>query len=89
VGIRRRPADPRRPDRLEPIARLAAVHLAESGPNGVGFVQLCFQGEDPTRISFWVAGSSRSTILFHPQQQAQFVSAREWLEYYVGLARRA
>ncbi|MBA2569968.1 MAG: CHAT domain-containing protein [Chloroflexi bacterium] len=87
VGIRRRPPQPKRPDRLEPTARLVAVHLVESGPAGRGFIQICFEGEDPTQLMFWTVGSSRSTVQFTPAQQPQFISAKQWLDYYVALRR--
>ncbi len=90
VGIRRPPPkgpDKRRPDRLEPLARLAVVHVI-SGQDGGGFIQLCYREDDPRPITFWTADRSPSTILFHPYQRAQFVSAKQWLDYYMALLRR-
>jgi hypothetical protein len=90
VGIRRRPPlrpDPRRPDRLEPIRSLAAVHLVPAGPVGQGFIQLCFNGEDPSLLKFWTAGKSPTTVMFGLAQQGRFASAKQWLDYYMALAR--
>ncbi|MDQ3449252.1 MAG: CHAT domain-containing protein [Chloroflexota bacterium] len=90
VGIRRRlplRPDPRRPDRLEPIRSLAAVHLVPAGPVGQGFIQLCFNGEDPSLLKFWTAGKSPTTVMFGLAQQGRFASAKQWLDYYMALAR--
>lgn len=87
VGIRRRPVDKRRRDRLESIARLSAIHFeAASSPTSHGYIQLCFVDEDQRQLSFFAVAASAEAITFNQRQQAQFVSAREWLTYYMGQA---
>jgi len=63
------------------------VHLVPAGAVGHGFIQLCFRGEDAAQLTFWTAGQSPVTVMFGQLQQERFASAKQWLDYYIALAK--
>ena len=69
------------------MAMVTAVHLAPASPQGQGFIQLCYQGGSQERTSFWAASKHPDTVRFSLDQQPQFVSAKQWIEYYASAAQ--
>jgi hypothetical protein len=55
--------------------------------HGRGFIQVCYRGGAQARTSHWQAGGHPDTIQFTELQQDWFNSAKQWIDYYVALAR--
>jgi hypothetical protein len=74
-------------ERVIPIQEVTAVHIVPASAAGRGFVQVCYQGGTQIKTSPWQAGKHTDTIQFTLLQQDWFNSAKQWIEYYMALAR--
>jgi hypothetical protein len=74
-------------ERVIPILDVTTVHVAVAQPHGKGFIQVSYVGGSQVRTSYWQAGSHPDTVQFTELQQDWFNSAKQWIEYYLALAR--
>lgn len=77
----------RQGERTVQMRDVTVVHLAPASATGRGFIQICFAGGPQTRASYWEAPKHPETLQFTLLNQPLFESAKNWIEYYAGLAR--
>jgi hypothetical protein len=79
----------RQGERTVAMRDVTVVHLGPASAVGRGFIQVCFAGGPQTRASYWEAPKHPETLQFTLLNQPLFESAKNWIDYYAGLARAA